>query len=423
MASETDNKSWRGLFGGKKGRLRKTMSSSDMACRQKNELQGLYANNFNASWERLCLIPRLPNDIAQHCLAKVPRVELTKLRLVCTSWKRLIESKEFYRLRSEVGSAESWLLVLAENPTKTPFKAFCPRGNKWYKMPSVPNSSQTSLWQGFSCVAVGCKLLLMGGIYFDATPQECSSGVVCGDVYVYDASTNKWSKGTSMNTPRSWFAATAIGEYVYVAGGQGKDRFLNSVEVYDTKQDSWSYVLSMRFVRASCYGLALHGKLWVIGGEFVQNRCGDKLERGSAEVYDPFTGFWSVIPEMWLDTQKVPGPGTVHCGKLLFVHQSKLMMYEDERNRWCHVGYLPGGELYSNRFSRFGFAFESVENELYIVGGMRISRQHRYSLQSLNTTEVCKISYKQTFKCTDWRTVVSMGDCEGNVLASAVLRF
>lgn len=415
----TSLKETNGHSGGKKGRLRNPMSLGDLRWRQKGER---CANNLRFSLERACLIPGLPNDIAQLCLAKVPRVELIKLRFVCTSWKRLIERKEFHLLRSEVGSAESWLMVLVEKPTNAPFKAFCPRSNKWYKLPPIPISGHASLWQGFACVAVGSKLLLMGGMYSDVATQECSSGVVSGDVHIYDASSNKWSMGTSMNTARSWFAATVIGDHVYVAGGQGRDRFLNSGEVYDAKQDSWSYVSSMRFVRSSCYGLALHGKFWVVGGELVRNCYGDKLERGSAEVYDPQSGLWTVISEMWLDTQKVPGPNTVHCGKLLFIHESKLMMYEDERNSWCHVGYLAGGEMSSSKYFRFGFACESLDNALYIVGGIRTSRQ-RHSVQFLNTVEVCKLTYQGPSKSTDWRSMASMGDCEGNVLASAVLRF
>ena len=108
-----------------------------------------------------------------------------------------------------------------------------------------------------------------------------------------------------MNTPRSWFAAAVVGDSIYVAGGQGRDRFLNSVEVFDSKSNSWSYAPDLICVRSSCYGLALHNKFWVIGGEFMRNQYGDKPERGSAEVYDPKIGSWSFIHEMWLDSSKV----------------------------------------------------------------------------------------------------------------------
>eukprot|EP00250_Pteridium_aquilinum_P010162 c19186_g1_i5 orf=288-1184(+) len=295
--------------------------------------------------------------------------------------------------------------------------------NKWFELPPMLNLSEDSTWQGFACVALGSTLLLMGGMHqtFDAARQEYSSGVVSGDVQIYNACTNQWSRAASMNSPRSWFAAAVIGDYVYVAGGQGKDRFLNSVEVYDSKKNVWSYAPSMVCVRSSCYSLALHGKFWVIGGELMRNQYGEKPERGSAEVFDPQTGLWTLIPQMWLDSQKVPGPGTVHCEKMIFAHQSKLMMYEDGTSDWYHVGYLSGGDMFNNPFSRFGFACESIDDELYIIGGLRVSKQNKHFVQLLNTTEVCKLKYQGLSKYTLWQSGANMGSHEGNVLASAVM--
>ncbi|KAH7282190.1 hypothetical protein KP509_35G017800 [Ceratopteris richardii] len=388
--------------------------------RQKFELYQTWMADLTTVQNNPCLIPDLPNDIAKLCLAKVPRLNLMKLRVVCTSWKHLIESREFYDLRYAVGYAEPWILVLAEKPSNSPFKAFCTQNNKWHELPAFPYSIQTSQWQGFSCVGIGCNLLLMGGMHFEALPQQ---GKVSGDVYIYNASTNKWSKGSSMNTPRSWFAATVIGNYVYVAGGQGKDRFLNSVEVYDLEHDSWSYVPSMILIRSSCRGLALKGRFWVIGGEIVRNQYGGKLMRGSAEVYDPETCSWTMIPEMWLDTEKVPGPTTVLCGKLVSIHRSKVMMYENDGNCWCHIGYLPDAGMQVNSYPRFGFAMQSIDDKLYIVGGVRASRQCQHCAQTLNTTEVCDLSFQGgILRICNWQSRASMDGCEGNVLASAIIR-
>jgi hypothetical protein len=108
-----------------------------------------------------------------------------------------------------------------------------------------------------------------------------------------------------MNTPRSWFAAAVIGDSIYVAGGQGRDRFLKSAEVFDSKSNSWSYAPDMIHERSSCYGLVSNDKLWVIGGELIRNQYGDRPERGSAEVYDPRIDSWNLIHEMWLDSSKV----------------------------------------------------------------------------------------------------------------------
>ncbi|KAH7287696.1 hypothetical protein KP509_32G069700 [Ceratopteris richardii] len=285
-------------------------------------------------------------------------------------------------------------------------------------------SSNGSSLQGFACVAVGAKLLVMGGIYQTNDNDKGTQGfstVSSGDVHVYNACTNRWSRASSMKTPRSWFAAAVVGDFVYVAGGQGRDCFLNSVEVYDSTKDVWSYVPNMACVRSSCSAFAVNGKVWVIGGEVVRNQYGERPERGSAEVYDPQLGIWKLIPEMWLDTKKVPSPGTVHCGKMLFVYQNKLMMYDEITNKWHRIGYSSGGDAFNNHFSRFGFACESIDEELYIIGGFKVSKQYGSSLQALNTTEVSKVSLEQPSKYTSWRRMANMGTDKGSVLASAVL--
>jgi kelch-like protein 2/3 len=108
-----------------------------------------------------------------------------------------------------------------------------------------------------------------------------------------------------MKTPRSWFAAAVIGTQVYIAGGQGKTHFLDSAEVYDSEKDTWHSIASMGSVRSSCHGVALDGEFWVIAGEYNKNHYDDGNRKGSAEVFDPLTGSWRFIPDMWLDSHKV----------------------------------------------------------------------------------------------------------------------
>lgn len=130
-------------------------------------------------------------------------------------------------------------------------------------------------------------------------------GIVSADVKVYNAHTDTWSMAASMNTARSWFAATVIGERLYVAGGQGISHFLNCAEVYDTEKDVWYPIKSMNYIRFSCSGVALDGQFWVIAGEYMRSQYEDRPRKGSAEVYDPQSDSWRVVEEMWLDCQKV----------------------------------------------------------------------------------------------------------------------
>jgi len=45
------------------------------------------------------LLPGLPDDVAKHCLALVPRIYFQSLGFVCKLWRKFIQSKEFYVVR------------------------------------------------------------------------------------------------------------------------------------------------------------------------------------------------------------------------------------------------------------------------------------------------------------------------------------
>lgn len=121
---------------------------------------------------------------------------------------------------------------------------------------------------------------------------------------MYNALTNKWSKAANMTTARSWFAAAVVGTKVYVAGGQGNTKFLDTAEVYDSEADQWEPIGSMGNRRSSCHGVCLDGQFWVIAGEYVKNHY-DNNQRSSAEVYDAETDTWRFIPNMCIDDNKV----------------------------------------------------------------------------------------------------------------------
>eukprot|EP00249_Psilotum_nudum_P013221 c24225_g1_i1 orf=173-1393(-) len=384
------------------------------------------AKSFCVEDAEASLIPGLPDDVAVLCLARVRRNMLPKLRLVCSAWKSLCDSSEFPILRRQVGSSEWWIYVLSEMPAGAPFKAFDPQANRWYELPPTPGRSEHECWEGFACVALGSNLLIMGGVKstLDRHTQLFVSGGVCGDVRVYNACTNRWSTAASMNTPRSWFAAAVIGDHVYVAGGQGKTQFLDSAEIYDPKQDKWQAIPNLIRVRSSCYGVALDGQFWVIGGENMRNQYDDRPKKGSAEVYDPGTCTWRLIDDMWLDSHKVPGPNTVYDGQLLFVHNGKLMLYDKDKNGWFHVGHIFGSAVYNQPFSEFGFACESIDGDVYIIGGRREywHNHNRYCVQPLNSMNVCNLRSQRQSKFLWWRNAADMGNTEGTILASTVLR-
>ena len=76
-----------------------------------------------------------------------------------------------------------------------------------------------------------------------------------------------WSNGTSMSTSRSEITSTVIGNNIYVIGGLDKSgKVLDTVEVYDIKNDSWKTVASLPQPLHHTTASTFNGKIYVIGG-------------------------------------------------------------------------------------------------------------------------------------------------------------
>lgn len=362
----------------------------------------------------------LPDDVMTMIFALLPRQSVAMARRVCSSWKRVAEQQELASLRRKMGVAEGWIYVLSETPEGSPFRAYDPIASKWTVLPPTPGRSKSHLWQGFACAAVGHKFLLIGGTRTlkSPAPNQHSSGVVCSDVVIYDALTNKWTRGASMKEARSWFGAAVVGDKVYVAGGQGASKFLDSAEVYDMRTDTWTTISSMAVVRSSCQGVALDGHFWVIAGEYQRS-----YQKSSAEVYDPVTDTWRFVPNMYLDNNKVMEPSTVTSeGELICIHQKRVMAYNKRLNTWMQRGHINGGEEYARPYSRYGSACESVGTQLYMIGGIREYSQNRYLYQTpLNTVEVCELGGKEHASShLWWKLGADMWQGGGVISASVV---
>ena len=63
----------------------------------------------------------------------------------------------------QMGVAEGWIYVLPEGSEGTPFRAYDPIAAKWSILPPTPGRSEGQQWQGFACVALAHKFLLIGG--------------------------------------------------------------------------------------------------------------------------------------------------------------------------------------------------------------------------------------------------------------------
>lgn len=120
---------------------------------------------------------------------------------------------------------------------------------------------------------------------------------------------------------------------------------------------------------------------------------------------------------------QVMEPSTVTAnGELICVHQKRIMAYNTQLNNWTQLGHVNGGEEYARPcYSRYGFACESVGNNLYIMGGIREHSQSRYRYSTpLNTLEACELGgEKQPSSQLRWKRGADM--CHGGGIISASL--
>jgi N-acetylneuraminic acid mutarotase len=98
-----------------------------------------------------------------------------------------------------------------------------------------------------------------------------------------------WSNGASSPTPKMESAYTEIGDKIYIIAGYGETgkRNKNSVEVCDTKTDTWTTAAPVPVNLNHAAAAALDDKIY-LGGGYLDN----KIPSNKLFIYDPATDAW-----------------------------------------------------------------------------------------------------------------------------------
>lgn len=131
------------------------------------------------------VLPGLPDDVAKHCLALVPRSNFPAMGGVCKRWRSFIQSKEFISVRKLAGVLEEWLYVLTldAEEKESHWEVLDCLGQKHCLLPQMPGP----LKAGFGVVVLDGKLLVMAGYSVDD-----GTGSASADVYQYDSCLNRF---------------------------------------------------------------------------------------------------------------------------------------------------------------------------------------------------------------------------------------
>ncbi|WP_240792651.1 Kelch repeat-containing protein [Bacillus pumilus] len=225
-----------------------------------------------------------------------------------------------------------------------------------------------------------------------------SSGVVDGKIYViggqgptqrqgadqtfvYDPEKNEWSSKTSMPTPRYGAATAILNDQIYVIGGMSTDGVVKTVEVYNTKNDSWEKLedipLETKVSPYRIYASSVKGKILVVTKE------------GNYQMktysYDPDTKKWE--KKSSLDYIVTAGTLNEIDGKLYLSGGTEALNkmigeYDPDTDRWTKK---QGG------WSAGYYATAVYNNKVLLTGGTARLSVHdvmlgtRYSVQTPKT--------------------------------------
>lgn len=316
------------------------------SCIQKKVLT---AKSESQSIEYGCsIIPGLPDDVAKHCLALVPRVHFQSLGSVCKSWRKFIQTREFSVVRKHAGTMEEWLYVLTADPKDkgTHWQVLNPLHGRWQTLPPMPGPAKAA----FGFVVIYGKLLVMAGLVEDDDGNARASA----DVYQYDSTLNRWSMLSKMKVARYKFACAVVNGLVYAAGGHGTcGENLSSVEVFDPQNNRWSLIESLRCPRWGCFAYAFEDKLYIMGG---RSRFTIGYSR-SIDVYNPKFHTWDEIKSGCTMVTTC----AVLDEKLLCIewkNERRLAVFNASNNSWERVPVPLGGSL------KVGFCFGSLNGKL-----------------------------------------------------------
>jgi hypothetical protein len=133
------------------------------------------------------IIPGLPDDVAKHCLALVPRVHFQSMGSVCKSWRKFIQTREFSVVRRHAGTMEEWLYVLTADPKGkgTHWQVLNPLHGQWQTLPPMPGPAKAA----FGFVVIDGKLLVMAGL----VEHDDGTARASADVYQYDSALNRFA--------------------------------------------------------------------------------------------------------------------------------------------------------------------------------------------------------------------------------------
>lgn len=196
------------------------------------------------------------------------------------------------------------------------------------------------------------KVLVIGGL------GETYQSTVLNTAEIYDPVEETWTMAASMTDARAFHTATLLADgRVMVVGGNNKDLMnpaIASVEIYNPRSNTWSLTASPNQPRMYHNALLLNDGRVMIAGGLVRNAGGSSFSSfNSVEIFDPNNQTWFEAAPMsnevnndygkqdFTMTLLPDGRVLVTGGLSGLVYYARIERYDPATNTWANLGLLP----------------------------------------------------------------------------------
>nr|XP_057924828.1 kelch-like protein 33 [Doryrhamphus excisus] len=226
---------------------------------------------------------------------------------------------------------------------------------EWRKLTEIP--SKPVFRHGVA--TVGERLFVVGGCHFYSKDDVMKS------TYSYDCGHDVWKRCADMQEFRSNFSVVVHQRQLYAIGGDKEiNTNVDSVEMYDTEADTWSFVRPLDQPLSGQAATILNGGIFISGGFDRRYVCLTSLF-----LYNPEAGI-THLTEMTHDRaqhcmQALRGRLYVAGGvcnlRKFYTDQLACEVYDPSADSWTSFAPLPQPHV--------GAASAILEENLYILGG------------------------------------------------------
>lgn len=174
-----------------------------------------------------------------------------------------------------------------------------------------------------------------------------------------------WGERAPMLLPRSEASVAEVNGKVYFLGGYPGARITSdSVQVYDTKTDTWELGPPLPLPLHHTMASTVNGRLYVIGGEAGNPTAGQSVFQTGVYMLDPEAGEWT--PRAPMPTARSGGGSAVIDGKIYVAggrppRGADLAVYDPVADAWTELPNIPT--------QRNHLGVVAIGGKLYVAGG------------------------------------------------------